>query len=421
MHEQRLGGRADVPAPGRNSSSVARSDAPRLAVVVRESGDRVDRRIAHAADRARSAAGTCTRRAPRTPRPTPRAEHRRVAEERLTRLLEARARARRHPTQTLDTPTAAGRRSRACARGSALRSSTRCPAVRRTGTSRGASPRGVSKSEPGADRRAPCSSGVVGSAARRRRAADRGRSRGARRCPHNPRPRAGREILEEVLDQVLLGQPLEHLDLLDRHRAWFATARARSRAGAFPTRRAAPSSSPPATSDTATREARPPRASSGPSSVRPSVVRGVRRLAATTHAGAAPPHPDRADTDDRRVGAEQPAAAARRPRARELSSVSAPAIASASSVDRSSSRTRGSRLVVEPRILDRPGHERGARDEELDLGSVNSRGATVWSVITPIGSPPLPSTGIADERLELLLLELGNVLDARVVEERCRG
>ena len=47
---------------------------------------------------------------------------------------------------------------------------------------------------------------------------------------------------------------------------------------------------------------------------------------------------------------------------------------------------------------------------------MNSRGATVWSVNAPIGSPRLPSTGNRDERLELLLLELRHVLHARIVE-----
>ena len=69
---------------------------------------------------------------------------------------------------------------------------------------------------------------------------------------------AGRsELLEEVLDQVLLGEPGDQLHLLDADsRLIGEAARARSTSGRCPPRRASPSSSSPATSGT---EIRAPR------------------------------------------------------------------------------------------------------------------------------------------------------------------
>ena len=48
--------------------------------------------------------------------------------------------------------------------------------------------------------------------------------------------------------------------------------------------------------------------------------------------------------------------------------------------------------------------------------SVNSRGASVCAVITPIASPVASDDRHGEERLEPLLLELGDVLHPRVVE-----
>ncbi len=73
-------------------------------------------------------------------------------------------------------------------------------------------------------------------------------------------------------------------------------------------------------------------------------------------------------------------------------------------------------LVVEPRILDRAGHERGARDEELDLGVGELTRRDRVERERPDRIAALAEHRDRDERLELLLLELGDVLDARVVE-----
>ena len=48
--------------------------------------------------------------------------------------------------------------------------------------------------------------------------------------------------------------------------------------------------------------------------------------------------------------------------------------------------------------------------------SENSRGASVWAVIAPIALARAPDDRHREQRLELLLLELGHVLRARVGE-----
>jgi hypothetical protein len=67
------------------------------------------------------------------------------------------------------------------------------------------------------------------------------------------------------------------------------------------------------------------------------------------------------------------------------------------------------RLLVEARVLDRAADERRRRREELDLLRVNSRGASVCIVIAPMTSPSRRERD-GEERLELLLLELGTNL-----------
>ena len=94
--------------------------------------------------------------------------------------------------------------------------------------------------------------------------------------------------------------------------------------------------------------------------------RRASAAAARRRAGAAPRRGVE-QVEVARLRAQRARARARRPPAARSSSVSARASVSASSVRCSSSSTRCTHLLVEARVLDRPGDERRARDEHLDL------------------------------------------------------
>ena len=53
----------------------------------------------------------------------------------------------------------------------------------------------------------------------------------------------------------------------------------------------------------------------------------------------------------------------------------------------------------------------------VDLRCENSRGASVWALMTPITVAVARSDRHAEKRLEPLLLELRHVLHARIVEQ----
>ena len=73
-------------------------------------------------------------------------------------------------------------------------------------------------------------------------------------------------------------------------------------------------------------------------------------------------------------------------------------------------------LLVEARVLDRAGDERGARDEEVDLG-LGELARRLGVERDRRRSPRRPAEDRdREERLEPLLLELRDVLVARVVE-----
>ena len=173
---------------------------------------------------------------------------------------------------------------------------------------------------------------------------------------------------------------------------WLATARPSS-TRALPSATRRPISSPFATSGTASRELRPPRASSARAPPAPACR--VRFRARDGSRGARAPRSrgraGRRGTRWRRAAGAPP----RRRSASSSSSASARAIASASSVSCSSSATR-SRASSYIRAFS---IALATSDAEVTRKSTssseNSRGASVWAVMTPITSPERPMTGSA--------------------------
>ena len=198
------------------------------------------------------------------------------------------------------------------------------------------------------------------------------------------------------------------LDLLERDGGLVGfAARARSTSD-VPVAARSPSSSSLATSGGDGRRAAAARGS-GPA--REDDLAACRRLRARTPAGAAPRRRGRAGRgarlgaqelprprgDGRKHGVERLGARQDLPELGQVLEL----------VD------AASHLLVESGVLDRAGDERRARDEHL-LGLAELRGASVWLEMTPMTFPSLPTIGTETRRLEALLLELGNVLHARV-------
>ena len=221
-----------LPRRRRNSSSVASSEVPRCRRSRRASPSRRRSRRARR-PRARAGAGTCRRRAPRSAI---------TAAPPQDRAPSSACCASSKPAAKLGA--AADARDADCDAAAELRMDARAPRRPRSppvpatrSSARSESSR-RSNSEPGSavasDRSRPSSAGLSDEHEMRR-------SRSQPRRAAFPRgrrsPPAG-ELLEEVLDQVLLGEPLDQLDLLDRRPRSGLRPRARDRPPCSPPRRA---------------------------------------------------------------------------------------------------------------------------------------------------------------------------------------
>ena len=194
---------------------------------------------------------------------------------------------------------------------------------------------------------------------------------------------------------------------------WLATALPSS-TRALPSATSRPMSSPFATSGTASLELRPPRASSGPSSARPSVgacVPGLRLARAALELLA----PGIEEVDVARTGGEQ--------RAGTLDDRGEQIVECVRAGDRLRQlgqllelRHPEPRLLVEARVLDRAGDERRRRHEEVDLvvGELARRLRVGGDHADRLARAPDDRHG--EQGLEALLLELGHVLHARIRE-----
>ena len=228
---------------------------------------------------------------------------------------------------------------------------------------------------------------------------------------------ACREILEEVLDQVLLGQALDQVDLLDPDGSL-------ARDGAREIDRRAPLADEQAEQlvprderhgdpggAVAASELRPelgePERAAGLSAGR---RRGLEsellaaRLEEVQVAGGRLQQHERTAGDVRQQLVERRGA---RNRLGELG-------------DRLELEHPCARLVVEARVLDRPGDERSTRDEEVDLRLSERPRCLRVSADHPDHASVARGDRHAEQRLEALLLELGHVVDARVVEQVVR-
>ena len=225
-------------------------------------------------------------------------------------------------------------------------------------------------------------------------------------------PPAG-EVFEKVLDQVLLRQPLQHLDLLDGDgRLVRDRARQVDLAGAGGDERAEQLAAGDER-DGHPRSARAP-AELGAELRQPDRCgrRGVRRRR--------PAEPETLvgrveQIEVNVVGAEQVAAPPHHLGAENVERVG----------DRDGFRELGemleladalSRLVEEPRVLDRARDERRARDEKADLGVGELAGGDGVEREGADRVAALAEHRDRDERLEFFLLELRHVLHARVAE-----
>ena len=224
--------------------------------------------------------------------------------------------------------------------------------------------------------------------------------------------RAG-ELLEEVLDLVLLGQPLDHFDLLRRHRGMtrnctrevdLRTVFGDERAEQFPA------------CDERNSDTRPP---SVTSKLRPEIGEpelGRRGRPARRRAVEQEPL-GRAvlEVEMHRLRAEQD----KRPLGNDMSQV----VERLGGCDRLSQLGQAleivhpaAHLLVELCVLDRSREQRRARDEELrlGLGEFARRLGVEQDRAERLALPRQNRDRY--ERLEALLLELGHVLEARVLE-----
>ena len=217
-----------------------------------------------------------------------------------------------------------------------------------------------------------------------------------------------RELLEEVLDQVLLGELLDHLDLLDPDRGL-----ARDRAAELDPRAALGDEQPEqlAVRDERHREARAPAAAR---ELRAELGE-AERLARGPRLGIARPA---LELLARRVEQVDVAARAREQRSRARDHGLQQLLERVRARDRLGELGQllelgdpPARLLVQPRVLDRAGDERRGRDEEVDLVVRElARRLGVRRDHADRRRPPRPRIGHREERLEPLLLELGHVL-----------
>ncbi len=221
------------------------------------------------------------------------------------------------------------------------------------------------------------------------------------------------ELLEEVLDQVLLGETLEHLDLLDRDSRLIGDrAREVELAGSLGDER----TDQLVSGDERDRHARGP---APPSYFRSELAEADRcGLIALRRLGKAAKQPvllGIAEIETDGVGAEQlprsshelrPEHVERLRRGNRLGELGE-LLELAHALPR---------LVVELRVLDRTGDERRARDEEVHLrvGELARRDGVERDRAD--GLATLAVERHRNERLKSLFLELGHVLHTRIVE-----
>ena len=364
MDVERLRRGADAAAPAEELLERLQERGLALLVVGGESRDRVHCRVADRRRRGRSGAGTCRRRAPRT------SDDGGVAlEHGRTRAAPGgppRSRPRRSlaPAQALESPIATGSPSCACTRRTRPTSAS-APAGGTRRSARSESSR-RSKSEPGASAASARSSASwAGSAASTTCGASRSQPSRAARPSRSPSARPPASSSKKSLIRFFsVSRSISWIFFIPTA-VWLATARARS-TSAVPSATRRPSSSSPATSGATTRVARLRRASSGPSSARPMEARAsalgrrgrapqqllARRVEQVHVAGGRPEELRGALGDHRQELLERLRARDRLGELRQL-------------LELPDARAH---LLVEARVLDRAGDERGARDEEVDLG-----------------------------------------------------
>ena len=248
---ERLGGRADVAAPAQELLERLQERGRALAVVVGDARDRVAVRVADAAVEATCAGGTCTGRAPRRPsrRASPGGRSCRAARGGPPRTPAAKLAA---PRQTFERPIATGASSSSCS--ARTLASSALLAVGGTRRSARSESSRRSKSEPGSSRREGALELVGGRRGGEHDVALVEVAAEPRRPALEPGERlAAGELLEEVLDQVLLGQALDQLDLLERDGGLVGDGAREVDLRTCPSATSRPSSSSFATSGTATR------------------------------------------------------------------------------------------------------------------------------------------------------------------------
>ncbi len=222
------------------------------------------------------------------------------------------------------------------------------------------------------------------------------------------------ELLEEVLDQVLLGQALDQLDLLERDRGLVGHgAREVDLGGAGGGEEAEQlvirherhghrrGSAAAGELGPELREANLGTRVAGRGRGGAQVQHLGRRIEQVDVAGLGAQELSRARGDRGKHGAERLGAGQELAELGQVLELVHPA----------------AHLLVEARVLDRPGDERSARDEHLDL--------VFRELVRRLGVARDDADDVAvlahdrhgDERLEALLLQLGDVLDARIVEE----
>ena len=224
-------------------------------------------------------------------------------------------------------------------------------------------------------------------------------ARPSRSPPHAP----PRELLEEVLDQVLLGQPLDQLDLLDRDSRLVRDG-AREVDLGRPLGRSAGRAAP------RSRRAGRRRSSSGrcgrsPARARraPSVVARPRSRAATRRAAGAPRRPRRAGRGGRQAAPRSSTLRAGRPQG-GARRASRPGRSSRRAAVRCSSSPTRRRVSSYRRAFSiAPATSEALETRKSTSACVNSRGASVWSVIDADRRSVLREDRDRDERLEPLL------------------
>ena len=355
-----------LPRRRRNSSSVAQERGRALAVVLGDARDRVAVRVADVAVE-RHAQEVLVRAELLVGHHAGRPLEDGRAEQRVARLLEARPRSSPRPGRRSESPIETGGSSSCLQSGGRPRRSCSSPSAG-PGGARGSSRRGGRRASP-----APRPPGARSSWSSAGRGGEDdvplvevAAQPGGAALESRERLAAG-ELLEEVLDQVLLGQALDQLDLLERDRGLVGDGASEVDLATCPSAARSPSSSSFATSGTATEAGAAAAGELGPELGEADRRRGRRRRPARRRARCSTSRAGVEQVDVARLGAREASARARRrPEAR----------CRASPLGRGVSPELGevlelvdapAHLLVEARVLDRPGDERGARDEHVDL------------------------------------------------------